>query len=327
MSDPTKTYYEILEVNPDDDAKTIRRAYLKASLKHHPDKNPNDVENAKHRFVEIGRAYDVLKDPIERAKYDDELRRSRRRKQPKSTRVYSNEPEPNIDVSFATYDQAFDSFVGNMSEEDLSAAMGMAAMVGGMVGSMLGSRLAKGREGTVATLLANSGSVAGSVFGSQMGANVVKNVHGRSVDRLTYEQRKQEALQRGTAVPERPKGLWEDLTDTLGKTLETLSGAVSSGASSNDNYNYNPNNDAREKSKSSSRRGSTTSRRGSSSTSHPESKSPPPRSRASARAADRSARRSARRLNEEKWGQRLDTAMKVASTLSSLQAGIKKSRR
>ena len=72
------TYYEILGVDPLADDKTIRQAYLKQSLKHHPDKNPEqDKEAAKARFCAIGEAYEVLSNPTERAMYDQSLRRGR----------------------------------------------------------------------------------------------------------------------------------------------------------------------------------------------------------------------------------------------------------
>ena len=63
-------YYSILNVDPQADSKTIRKAYLKQSLKYHPDKNVNDPDTAKLNFVRIGEAYEVLSDPVQRAAYD-----------------------------------------------------------------------------------------------------------------------------------------------------------------------------------------------------------------------------------------------------------------
>jgi len=48
----------------------IRLAYRKQALLHHPDKNPDRVEEATERFKHIGEAYSVLRDPQQRAAYD-----------------------------------------------------------------------------------------------------------------------------------------------------------------------------------------------------------------------------------------------------------------
>lgn len=49
----------------------IKRAYRKLSVKYHPDKNPGD-EEAKEKFQEVARAYEVLSDPDSRHIYDIE---------------------------------------------------------------------------------------------------------------------------------------------------------------------------------------------------------------------------------------------------------------
>lgn len=62
-------YYKILGVNRDANEKQIKSAYRQLSKKWHPDKNPND-EEAHHKFIEIGEAYEVLSDPEKRAVFD-----------------------------------------------------------------------------------------------------------------------------------------------------------------------------------------------------------------------------------------------------------------
>ncbi|MGH2587244.1 MAG: DnaJ C-terminal domain-containing protein [Dehalococcoidia bacterium] len=64
-----RDYYEVLGVKRDSSDKDIRGAYRKLARKHHPDVNPGDA-NAEARFKEINAAYEVLKDPDKRKKYD-----------------------------------------------------------------------------------------------------------------------------------------------------------------------------------------------------------------------------------------------------------------
>jgi len=68
------THYDILGITQDADTKQIRKAYLKKSLAHHPDKNPSDPEGAKLKFVNVGRAYEVLSDTKMKSAYDKDLR-------------------------------------------------------------------------------------------------------------------------------------------------------------------------------------------------------------------------------------------------------------
>lgn len=63
------TYYELLGLKPDATSLEIKKAYRKAAIKLHPDKNPDDPEAAA-KFQEVGEAYQVLSDDSLRAKYD-----------------------------------------------------------------------------------------------------------------------------------------------------------------------------------------------------------------------------------------------------------------
>ncbi|KAJ7405640.1 DnaJ subfamily B member 2 [Pitangus sulphuratus] len=63
-------YYEALGVSRNATAEDIKKAYRKAALKWHPDKNPDNKEYAEQRFKEIAEAYEVLSDKQKRDVYD-----------------------------------------------------------------------------------------------------------------------------------------------------------------------------------------------------------------------------------------------------------------
>ena len=64
-----KDFYQILELDRQALDLEIRLAYRRLSLKYHPDKNPG-LEEAHERFIEVGEAYEVLKDETKRSNYD-----------------------------------------------------------------------------------------------------------------------------------------------------------------------------------------------------------------------------------------------------------------
>lgn len=64
-----RDYYEILEITKDASADQIKKAYRKKALKFHPDKNPDDP-GAEQKFKEAAEAYEVLRDPNKRSRYD-----------------------------------------------------------------------------------------------------------------------------------------------------------------------------------------------------------------------------------------------------------------
>jgi len=62
-------YYELLDVQRDADARTLKKAYRKQAMQYHPDRNPGDVA-AEERFKAISEAYEVLSDDQKRRIYD-----------------------------------------------------------------------------------------------------------------------------------------------------------------------------------------------------------------------------------------------------------------
>lgn len=62
-------YYELLGVNRTANEEELKKAYRKAAMRYHPDRNPGDKE-AEEKFKELSEAYQVLSDPEKRAQYD-----------------------------------------------------------------------------------------------------------------------------------------------------------------------------------------------------------------------------------------------------------------
>jgi molecular chaperone DnaJ len=65
-----RDYYEILGVGKNATDPEIKSAYRKLALQNHPDRNPENAEEATEKFKEITEAYGVLADPQKRAAYD-----------------------------------------------------------------------------------------------------------------------------------------------------------------------------------------------------------------------------------------------------------------
>ena len=63
-------YYQILNVKPEATQDEIRKSYKKLAIKWHPDKNPDNKEEAEKKFKEISAAYAVLGDKEKRREYD-----------------------------------------------------------------------------------------------------------------------------------------------------------------------------------------------------------------------------------------------------------------
>ncbi|KAJ2559241.1 DnaJ sub B member 6, partial [Coemansia sp. RSA 1933] len=114
-------YYEILSIPYGATPEEIKKAYRKLSLKWHPDKNPDNRDEAAEMFKLIAQAYSVLSDPELRQRYDeygeDGLRRNF---QPNAGSSYSTagngasgpQTQAGYAFSFRAADDMFRQFFG-----------------------------------------------------------------------------------------------------------------------------------------------------------------------------------------------------------------------
>ena len=75
MTGQIRCHYEVLGIERDADAATIKKAHRKLALKHHPDKNVGKDEQQQQEsaaeFKLIQGAYECLSDTVERKWYDE----------------------------------------------------------------------------------------------------------------------------------------------------------------------------------------------------------------------------------------------------------------
>lgn len=73
MSNPnfdSDDFYKVLGLSREADESAIKKAYRKLAIKYHPDKNPNNKEEAEEIFKKISYAYGILSDKQKRNDYD-----------------------------------------------------------------------------------------------------------------------------------------------------------------------------------------------------------------------------------------------------------------
>jgi len=74
MSVTKTTHYDVLGVAKEADESEIKKAYRKLSLKYHPDRNPNNKDEAVPKFQKINEAYEILSDSQKKQQYDMQLK-------------------------------------------------------------------------------------------------------------------------------------------------------------------------------------------------------------------------------------------------------------
>ncbi|XP_009508040.1 dnaJ homolog subfamily B member 8 [Phalacrocorax carbo] len=70
-------YYKVLGLQKSASQDDVKKSYHKLALRWHPDKNPNNKEEAEKKFKAVTAAYAVLSDPQKRSLYDRSVKESR----------------------------------------------------------------------------------------------------------------------------------------------------------------------------------------------------------------------------------------------------------
>ncbi|CAK9029077.1 DnaJ homolog subfamily B member 7 (mDj5) [Durusdinium trenchii] len=176
-------YYEVLGVPRTAGADEIRRAYKQQALRHHPDKNPENVEEATAKFKLVSEAYSVLNDVARRAAYDSGKLDS------------SNEVEPTFTANMAH--DLFREVFGDEFARRLAAAAGNASSaVAGTIDFVAESETFKAAKHATASGISKA---AESVGQSQVVRSAVAKHLGSLADQANSrlaERERSEALSR-----------------------------------------------------------------------------------------------------------------------------------
>ncbi|XP_040913801.1 dnaJ homolog subfamily B member 2 isoform X2 [Toxotes jaculatrix] len=126
-------YYNILGVSRTASQDDIKKAYRKLALKWHPDKNPDNKEEAETKFKELAEAYEVLSDKSKRDAYD-RYGNDRMRNTGSSSPDLSSD-FPGFTFTFRSPDEVFREFFGGQDPfasffDDFSSFGGSSSRLG-----------------------------------------------------------------------------------------------------------------------------------------------------------------------------------------------------
>ncbi len=89
----SRSYYQLLDVAETADLQTIKKAFHRLSKILHPDTTVLPADEAAKEFHQVCEAYEILSDPISRAKYNNTLQEARSEDDCYSTKL-------NVDMNF-----------------------------------------------------------------------------------------------------------------------------------------------------------------------------------------------------------------------------------
>ena len=126
------THYDVLGVDDMSmDTASLRKAYLRRSVKVHPDKNPD--ERAQEAFQRVAQAWQILSDDTSRAQYDQALRQGRANMnqdysstengEGSHSQTYYAGPPPSMQESLFVFATVVGSMMGGKTVGNLSEAL------------------------------------------------------------------------------------------------------------------------------------------------------------------------------------------------------------
>lgn len=121
-------YYELLGVERTATDTDLKKAYRRKALQYHPDKNPDNVEEATEIFSTIRSAYEVLSDPQERTWYDDH--REQILNDDMNLDDVDNDREVDSSITGVTTDELLMFFNGSLYNKLDNSPAGMYQIVG-----------------------------------------------------------------------------------------------------------------------------------------------------------------------------------------------------
>ena len=83
-----QNYYDILEIKENASIEVIKAAYKTLAKKYHPDNWSGQEDFANQKFVEIGKAYEVLSDEQLKKQYDEKLRQVKNTSSERTTQTH-----------------------------------------------------------------------------------------------------------------------------------------------------------------------------------------------------------------------------------------------
>ena len=89
-----KDLYAVLGVTQDASAAQLKLAYRQKCIEFHPDKNRNNIKKATEACSAINAAYDILKDQVQRAEYDQRHSGLQNKSQTTESNSSSRSPRP-----------------------------------------------------------------------------------------------------------------------------------------------------------------------------------------------------------------------------------------